>query len=155
MEGPGEHYAKWIKPVRGRQIPYDFTYMCNLMKKQTNKQNRDRLIDRKQDDSSGVGERVEVGGWRDWAKRKKDLWTWTTVRWLLRVGGIRGLNGVGKNTIKNLKTNKQIKDCSLLLVLSLSFIPHFRGDQQPRHEQTYCPVGVPTSRGWGLSPTVA
>ena len=35
------------------------------MKKQTNKQNRDRLIDRKQDDSSGVGERVEVGGWRD------------------------------------------------------------------------------------------
>ena len=27
MGGPGEHYAKWNKPVRERQIPYDFTYM--------------------------------------------------------------------------------------------------------------------------------
>ena len=27
MDGPGEHYAKWNKPVRERQIPYDFTHM--------------------------------------------------------------------------------------------------------------------------------
>ena len=27
MDGPGEHYAKWNKPVRERQIPYDFTYV--------------------------------------------------------------------------------------------------------------------------------
>ena len=27
MERPGEHYAKWNKPVREKQIPYDFTYM--------------------------------------------------------------------------------------------------------------------------------
>ena len=33
MNGPGEHYAKWNKPVRERQIPYDFTYMWNLMNK--------------------------------------------------------------------------------------------------------------------------
>ena len=33
MDGPGEHYAKWNKPVRKRQIPYDFTHMWNLMNK--------------------------------------------------------------------------------------------------------------------------
>ena len=27
MDGPGEHYAKRKKPVRERQIPYDFTHM--------------------------------------------------------------------------------------------------------------------------------
>ena len=26
MDGPGEHYAKWSKPVRERQVPYDFTH---------------------------------------------------------------------------------------------------------------------------------
>ena len=33
MDGPGEHYAKWNKPVREKQIPYDFTHMWNLMNK--------------------------------------------------------------------------------------------------------------------------
>ena len=33
MVGSGEHYAKWNKPVRERQIPYDFTHMWNLMNK--------------------------------------------------------------------------------------------------------------------------
>ena len=33
MEEPREHYAKWNKPVRERQIPYDFTHMWNLMDK--------------------------------------------------------------------------------------------------------------------------
>ena len=33
MDGPGEHYAKWNKPVRERQMPYDFTHMWNLMEK--------------------------------------------------------------------------------------------------------------------------
>ena len=27
MDGPGEYYAKWNKPVRERQIPYDFTHV--------------------------------------------------------------------------------------------------------------------------------
>ena len=31
MDRPGEHYAKWNKPVRERQIPCDFTHMWNLM----------------------------------------------------------------------------------------------------------------------------
>ena len=33
MDGPGEHYATWNKPVRERQIPYDFTYTWKLMNK--------------------------------------------------------------------------------------------------------------------------
>ena len=48
--GAGEHYAKWNKPVRERQIPYDFTYMWNLVNK-LNRENGDRLIDGEQNDS--------------------------------------------------------------------------------------------------------
>ena len=33
MDGPGEPDAKWDKPVRERQTPYDFTPMWNLMNK--------------------------------------------------------------------------------------------------------------------------
>ena len=33
MDGPGEHYVKWSKPVREKQIPYDFIHMWNLMNK--------------------------------------------------------------------------------------------------------------------------
>ena len=51
MDGPGEHYAKWNKPVRERQTPYDFTHMWSLMKKLNNKENWDRRIDEDQDGS--------------------------------------------------------------------------------------------------------
>ena len=27
MDGPGEHYTKWNKPIGERQMPYDFTYV--------------------------------------------------------------------------------------------------------------------------------
>ena len=33
MNGPGEHNVKWNKPVRERQIPYDFTHLWNIMNK--------------------------------------------------------------------------------------------------------------------------
>ena len=33
VDGPGECYAKWNKPVGERQTPYDFTYTWNLMNK--------------------------------------------------------------------------------------------------------------------------
>ena len=33
LDGPGEHYAKWNKPVRERQTPYDLTYLWNIMHK--------------------------------------------------------------------------------------------------------------------------
>ena len=45
QDGLGEHYAKWNKPVREKQISYDFTYMWNVKKNMWNKQNRKRLID--------------------------------------------------------------------------------------------------------------
>ena len=33
MDGPGEYYPKWNKPVRERQVPYNFTCMWNLVNK--------------------------------------------------------------------------------------------------------------------------
>ena len=36
MDGSGENYAKWNKPVGERQISYNLTYKWNLMNK-TNK----------------------------------------------------------------------------------------------------------------------
>ena len=46
MDGPGEHYAKWNKSVRERQVPHDLMRMWNLMNKlKTDKQNRDRLTE--------------------------------------------------------------------------------------------------------------
>ena len=33
MDGPGDYHAKLNKPVRERQIPYELTYMWNLMNK--------------------------------------------------------------------------------------------------------------------------
>ena len=40
-----------------------------------NKQNRNRFTVREEAESSGSG----VRGWKDGEKKKKDLWTWTTV----------------------------------------------------------------------------
>ena len=33
MDGPRGYYTKWNKSNWERQIPYDFTYMCNLKNK--------------------------------------------------------------------------------------------------------------------------
>ena len=33
MDGTGDYYAKWIKPVGKRQIPYDHTYKRSLIHK--------------------------------------------------------------------------------------------------------------------------
>ena len=33
MDGPEEHYAKWNKLIREKQLPYDFTDVWNLMNK--------------------------------------------------------------------------------------------------------------------------
>ena len=32
-DGTGEHYGKWNKPGSERQIPYNLTYMWNLINK--------------------------------------------------------------------------------------------------------------------------
>ena len=33
MDGRAEHYAKWNKPVRERQMPYDLSHRGNLIDK--------------------------------------------------------------------------------------------------------------------------
>ena len=63
------------------------------------KQNRDRLIDRKQMTSLGSWG-LGVEGLSNQAKRKKDSWTWTTVWWLQGAGGIRKVNGNGEENKK-------------------------------------------------------
>ena len=65
MNGPGEHYAKWNKPVIDRQIPHDFSYTWSLMNKiLTNK----RLIDTENRLTAlrGDGDRARGTGWKKW-----------------------------------------------------------------------------------------
>ena len=57
--GPSGHHAKWNKPFREGQILYDSTYTWNLMNK-INKQNRNRLMDKKTDWQLPGG---RGGGW--------------------------------------------------------------------------------------------
>ena len=52
MDGPGEHYAKWSKPVRERQIPYDFTHMWNL-KNKMNEQTKQKQTHRHREQTEG------------------------------------------------------------------------------------------------------
>ena len=56
MDGTGEHYAKWSKPVNERQIPYDLTFKWNLINK-TNKQAKynQRHWNKEQTDSNQRG----------------------------------------------------------------------------------------------------
>lgn len=66
MDGHKVYYAKWNKSGNERQITYGFTYMCYVQNKtneQTNKQNRNRLINTekrlvvdKGEGSRGLGE---------------------------------------------------------------------------------------------------
>ena len=60
MGGSGEYYAKRKKPVRERQVPYDFTYLWNVMNK-ISQQSRDRLMDTENTQLSEVGGGVEGG----------------------------------------------------------------------------------------------
>ena len=77
MDGPGQHYAKSNKPGDERQIPYDFTYMWNLMNK-VNLQAKQRQTHR------------QTAGWEGWgveglSKKEKGLMgmgnSVMTVRW--------------------------------------------------------------------------
>ena len=70
MNWPGEYYAKWNKPVRERQIPYDFPYMWNLMNK-TKKYNRNGFIDTENWQLSGGREVVGLGEKGEGIKQKK------------------------------------------------------------------------------------
>ena len=48
MDGPQEHYTKWNKSERERQIPYNVSYKWNLKKKKA------------------LGYREQIGGWQRW-----------------------------------------------------------------------------------------
>ena len=43
MDGVGDYYAKWNKPVSERQISYDLTYNWNLMNKINEQMNKIEL----------------------------------------------------------------------------------------------------------------
>ena len=46
MDGPGEHYAKWKKPVREKQEPYDFPQVeSNEQNELTSKPETDSLVE--------------------------------------------------------------------------------------------------------------
>ena len=47
MDGPQEHYTKWNKSERERQIPYNVSYKWTLKKK-------------------AQGYREQIGGWQRW-----------------------------------------------------------------------------------------
>ena len=85
MDGCGEHYAKWNKSVKERQIPWFHSYVeSNEQTELTSKIKTDSWTESRM--TATVG---KVRGWMDWAKRKKDSWTWTTVWWLLGTGGYK------------------------------------------------------------------
>ena len=81
-----------IKPVRERQISYDFTHMWNLMNKCTNKENGDRLIDGEQGDSWGG----RLGGGGTEQKGRRTHGHGHQCGDSCGEGDIRGLNGNGK-----------------------------------------------------------
>ena len=63
MYESGEHYAKWNKPARERQIPYDLTYLWNLI----NKINKIyRLIDTENRLMAVRREGFRGTGWKRW-----------------------------------------------------------------------------------------
>ena len=66
MDGLGQHYAKWNKPDRGKQILYNITSMWDLKKKTTNKQmqqyrNRNLDVKNKQVGARREAEMYSVG----------------------------------------------------------------------------------------------
>ena len=65
MDGPRGYHAKWIKSDREWQIPYDFAYMCNLIR-QIIKKHKQTHKYREQTDDCQWGR-----GWED----GQDMWT--------------------------------------------------------------------------------
>ena len=69
MDAPGEHFAKWNKPVRERQMPYDLTYLWNL-KNKINEQTKLKQIHRHREQTGGCQREGFLG---DWVKKVKGL----------------------------------------------------------------------------------
>lgn len=83
-----EHYAKWHKPIRERQVSHDFTHMWGLMSTLNwSKTETDLQIESRQkarDRERGVG---GMEGLSKKSKKRKNSQTWKTV-WDLAGGGV-------------------------------------------------------------------
>ena len=103
MDGPGEHYAKWNKPVRERQIPYGFIHMWNIMNKLKKQGKWGQTHRWTAGWQLGKAGKLGGGGIEQKAKRTHGHGQQCGDCW--EEGGIRGLNDNG-NTIKiKLKKN--------------------------------------------------
>ena len=91
MDGPGEHYAKWNKPVREGQIPYDLIYIWGLMYK-INYQSGDRFMDTE-------NRLTAVRGESEGVKEKRKTHGQTRVWWLPERKGSKGEVEEGKEGI--------------------------------------------------------
>ena len=85
MDGPGEYYAKWNKLFTERQIPYDLTYMQNLI---NNINKIETLIEEEVDNYQrwmglGLGEKTE-------RIKEKNKYIQATACWLPEGEGERG-----------------------------------------------------------------
>ena len=105
MDGPREHYSKWNKPVRERQIPYDFSHMWNLMNK-LNYQAKWRQTHRWR------------AGWQLWVvglgvegseQKGKRTHGHSEQWWLQGEGVYKEINVNGKIKLKKFKKNKREK----------------------------------------------
>ena len=100
MNGPGQYYAKWNKPVRERQVPYDFTYMWNLIN-QNKLTNRNRLIYTEKRLTNSYQRGGDLEGWIKEheeinQKKKKPHNKTTTHRHRQQCGDYQRESGVGE-----------------------------------------------------------
>ena len=101
MDGTGEHYAKWNKPVSEGQIPYDLTFNWNITKEKS-KQNITRDIEIKNNLTVTRGE----GGWDNEGK----VFSGTTIKDTWRQGrevGLTGVRGIGGGEMQRTVTEQQ------------------------------------------------
>ena len=76
MDGPGDYYAEYSKPVRERQIPYDLAYTWNLMNKINWQQNKTRGMDTRNRLTA-----VREEGVGDWKRLSKEyIWVYAQPR---------------------------------------------------------------------------
>ena len=69
MDGPRVNYAMWNKPVREREVPYDFTHIWNLI----NKINYHKIADPSTENTLTADSYQWGGSLQGWVKKMKPL----------------------------------------------------------------------------------
>ena len=92
MDGAREYNARWNKPVRERQIPYNFIYTWNLRNKTEEHKGREGKIKDKMEANHKrlltIGNKLRVaggnvrGGWGNWVMGIKES-AWCNEHWVL------------------------------------------------------------------------